>query len=165
MSLPEQSEKSALTSSLGTLVVATAQDQLVGLWFAGSAHLPPQLDQVPCVAPNALMQRVQAQLNAYLAGQRTTFDLPLAPPTGTPLQRQVWQALATLPYGSTCSYTDLATRVGRPSAARAVAAAVARNPLHIVLPCHRVVGANGSLTGYAGGLQRKAALLQLEGAL
>lgn len=164
MPLPKLTEQSTLTTTLGSMIVATAQGRLVGLWFADGAHLP-SLDLCPRISPNALMQRVQAQLKGYLAGQRTAFDLPLALTGGTAFQNQVWQTLATLPFGSTCSYGELAARIGRPRAVRAVAAAVARNPISIVVPCHRVVGADGSLTGYAGGLPRKTALLQLEGAL
>lgn len=102
-----------------------------------------------------------AQLDAYFAGTRRTFDLPLAP-KGTPFQRTVWEALCRIPYGATISYAGLAHRIGRPAAVRAVGAANGRNPLPIVVPCHRVVGSDGSLTGYAGGLSFKQALLDLE---
>src|SRR5690606_15317652 len=100
----------------------------------------------------------------YLAGSRRHFDLPLAP-RGTDFQRSVWLALADIPFGSTLSYAALATRVGRPSATRAVGAANGRNPLPIVPPCHRVLGADGSLTGFGGGLPTRRFLLGLEGAL
>ena len=103
------------------------------------------------------------QLDEYFAGSRRTFDLPLAA-TGTPFQRRVWDALGAVPWGGTLTYGELAERVGRPGAARAVGAAVGRNPISIVVPCHRVVGADGTLTGYAGGLGRKRFLLALEGA-
>jgi methylated-DNA-[protein]-cysteine S-methyltransferase len=102
------------------------------------------------------------QLREYFAGRRRNFDLPLAP-RGTDLQRQVWHALAKIPYGTTVSYGELAAKLGRPQAQRAVGAANARNPLSIVLPCHRVVGAGGALTGYAGGLDVKRWLLEHEG--
>jgi methylated-DNA-[protein]-cysteine S-methyltransferase len=104
-------------------------------------------------------------LQQYFAGQRTLFDLPLNTATGTAFQQAVWQALLTIRPGTTCSYCTLASRIGKPAAVRAVGAAVGRNPLSIIVPCHRVIGTNGSLTGYAGGLARKTALLQLEGAL
>ena len=105
-----------------------------------------------------------AQLGEYFSGIRTTFELPLSP-QGTPFQKTVWQALASIAYGQTISYAQLATRVGKPTAMRAVGAANGRNPLPIVLPCHRVIGADGSLTGFGGGLPTKQFLLELEGAM
>lgn len=101
------------------------------------------------------------QLDEYFAGTRTTFDLPLDP-VGTEFQRGVWRALLTIPYGETRSYADIARAIGRPSATRAVGAANGRNPLPIVTPCHRVIGSNGRLTGFAGGLPNKQLLLALE---
>jgi methylated-DNA-[protein]-cysteine S-methyltransferase len=106
---------------------------------------------------------VTRQLDEYFAGSRRSFDLPLAP-AGTAFQSRVWDALARIPWGTTVTYGELAVRAGRPGAARAVGAAVGRNPISIVVPCHRVVGADGTLTGYAGGVDRKAFLLALEGA-
>ncbi|MDQ3699780.1 MAG: methylated-DNA--[protein]-cysteine S-methyltransferase [Chloroflexota bacterium] len=103
-----------------------------------------------------------SQLRAYFAGELKTFALPLAP-RGTPFQRSVWQALAEIPYGSTATYGQLAARIGNPTAARAVGLATGRNPLSIVIPCHRAVGTGGALTGYAGGVERKRQLLALEG--
>ncbi|WP_147652133.1 methylated-DNA--[protein]-cysteine S-methyltransferase [Vulcaniibacterium gelatinicum] len=113
---------------------------------------------------DALLRETRRQLDEYFAGARRSFDLPLAP-HGTPFQLMVWRALATIPYGATLSYAGLATRVGKPNAVRAVGAANGRNPLPIVLPCHRVIGADGSLTGFGGGLPVKRFLLELEGAL
>ena len=101
------------------------------------------------------------QISEYFAGARTTFDLPLAP-AGTPFQQAVWRELLSIPYGTTTSYRDLARAIGRPSAIRAVGAANGRNPLAIVIPCHRVIGSNGHLTGYGGGLHIKETLLALE---
>jgi methylated-DNA-[protein]-cysteine S-methyltransferase len=101
------------------------------------------------------------QLQSYFAGARQTFTLPLDP-QGTPFQRQVWTALQTIPYGKTISYGELAQSIGKPNAVRAVGAANGQNPLPIVIPCHRVIGSNGSLTGYAGGLHIKRLLLDLE---
>ena len=101
------------------------------------------------------------QLDAYFAGRLRRFELPLAP-DGTPFQRQVWSALTTIPYGETLSYGELARRVGRPNACRAVGAANGRNPIPIIIPCHRVIGADSSLTGFGGGLPIKRRLLQLE---
>lgn len=116
----------------------------------GAQHAPEQLGAV------------LEQLRGYLAGQREVFDLPLAP-RGTAFQRAVWAELTRIPYGRTVSYVHVASRLGRPNAARAVGGAVGRNPLTIVVPCHRVVGADGTLTGYGGGLHRKRFLLALEG--
>ncbi|MGP0175247.1 methylated-DNA--[protein]-cysteine S-methyltransferase [Pseudomonas sp. NCHU5208] len=104
------------------------------------------------------------QLDQYFAGQRRQFELRLAP-RGTAFQQQVWQALQAIPYGRTCSYSELAERIGKPQAVRAVGAANGANPIAIIVPCHRVIGRDGSLTGYAGGLPRKQLLLELEGAL
>ncbi len=116
---------------------------------AGPGCRPPVLDAIA------------QQLAGYLEGSLDRFDLPLQL-VGTELQQQVWQALLRIPYGHTVTYGELAVAVGRPTAVRAVAAANARNPLSVVVPCHRVLGADGSLTGYAGGLDRKARLLALE---
>lgn len=110
------------------------------------------------------LDEVCRQLDEYFAGRRRQFELRLAP-RGTTFQQAVWQALQAIPYGHTCSYSELAGQIGRPQAVRAVGAANGANPLSIVVPCHRVIGRNGSLTGYAGGLPRKQLLLQLEGAL
>jgi methylated-DNA-[protein]-cysteine S-methyltransferase len=104
------------------------------------------------------------QLDEYFAGTRTQFDLPLDP-AGTAFQLAVWEQLRTIPSGTTTTYGDIAARVGKPHASRAVGAAIGRNPIGIIVPCHRVVGSTGALTGYAGGMDRKIALLTLEGAL
>lgn len=111
-----------------------------------------------------VLRDTERQLREYFAGKRHRFDLPLAP-HGTDFQRQVWWELANIPFGKTLTYAGLAVRVGRPSATRAVGAANGRNPLPIVLPCHRVIGTGGGLTGFGGGLPTKRFLLQLEGAL
>lgn len=111
----------------------------------------------------ALLERLCTELEEYAAGRRRAFDLPLNP-AGTPFQRQVWRALLTIPYGETRTYGTLAAAIGKPGAARAVGAACVRNPIVVLIPCHRVVGRNGALTGYSavGGVERKAALLDLE---
>ena len=110
-----------------------------------------------------LLAATRRQVGEYFAGERKEFDLPLAP-AGTPFQRRVWEALAGVPYGATTSYRELAHALGAPGAARAVGRANALNPLVIVIPCHRVIGAHGALTGYGGGMERKRALLELEAA-
>lgn len=106
--------------------------------------------------------REAEQLTEYFAGKRKVFDLPLEP-YGTEFQKKVWQALMEIPYGRTCSYGEIAAKIGNPKASRAVGSANNKNPIAIVIPCHRVVGANGALVGYASGLQTKEALLKLEG--
>lgn len=111
-----------------------------------------------------ILAAARAQLGAYFAGERRTFELPLAP-AGSAFQRSVWAALQQVPYGTTIGYGEQARRLGSPTAARAVGAANGRNPLPIVIPCHRVIGAGGALTGYSGGLWRKEWLLRHEGAL
>ena len=114
-------------------------------------------------APDALAETVFSQLDEYFAGTRTAFDFPCAP-QGTPFQRKVWAALREIPYGETRSYKQIAEAIGKPKACRAVGMANNRNPIIIVIPCHRVIGADGSLTGYGGGLKMKRALLDLESA-
>ncbi|MFH8568616.1 methylated-DNA--[protein]-cysteine S-methyltransferase [Streptomyces sp. NPDC017993] len=147
---------------VGPLTLVAEGAALTGLYMTDQRHRPPQetfgLPADPREAPFAA---TIAQLQAYFRGELTTFDLPLAL-RGTPFQRRVWAALCTIPYGRTLSYGRLAERLGAPSAARAVGLANGRNPVGIVVPCHRVVGANGSLTGYGGGLDRKRQLLAFE---
>lgn len=125
--------------------------------------LAPAPDATPDPPPeDPVLAEAARQLAAWFAGERTTFELPLAL-EGTAFQRQVWEALLAVPFGHTCSYADIAARIGRPTATRAVGAANGRNPLMIVVPCHRVIGRDGSLTGYAGGLDLKRRLLEHEG--
>ena len=114
------------------------------------------------VRDDRLFTMAVKQLDEYFAGQRRDFDLEIGP-TGTPFQRSVWRALQAIPYGTTCSYGELAAAIGRPRAVRAVGAANGQNPLPIVIPCHRVIGKRGDLTGFGGGLETKRRLLQLEG--
>lgn len=148
-------------TSLGR-VYATARDaSLTGLYFEGGRHAPP-IDAAwredPAHAPLAACAR---QLREYLDGTRREFELPLAA-EGTPFQRAVWREITRVPYGETLTYAALATRAGCPGAARAAGAATGRNPFSIVVPCHRIVGSLGALTGYAGGLDRKSRLLEIE---
>lgn len=164
MKIPAHTVVADYASPLGRMVLAVIDDQLLGVWFDDQAHLP-DLSACASEPDHPLLQQTALQLTQYFAGQRRTFEVPLASATGTAFQQAVWQALLSIPMGSTCSYGELAARIGQPAAVRAVGAAVGRNPLSIIVPCHRVIGASGSLTGYAGGLSRKTALLQLEGAL
>jgi methylated-DNA-[protein]-cysteine S-methyltransferase len=152
-----------IDSPVGPLLIAADDDGLRLIEFHRPRHPMSQCEQWE-EADHPVLQRTQAQLAQYFAGARRSFDLPLAP-QGTDFQRSVWHALAHIPFGQTVSYLQLATRLGRPSATRAVGAANGRNPLPIVLPCHRVIGADGSLTGFGGGLPTKQFLLRLEGAL
>jgi len=149
-------------SPLGEMILAASAAGLCGLWFTDQKYAPaekswPRRDDDP------RLRTAIAQLQEFFGKRRRSFDLPLDLSSGTVFQRSVWRALQRIPAGQTASYGDLARRVGRPQAARAAAAAIGRNPLSILVPCHRVIGRDGSLTGYAGGLDRKAALLALEG--
>jgi methylated-DNA-[protein]-cysteine S-methyltransferase len=147
-----------LDSPIGPLTLVSDGTALSALHFdaAGVAG-----DEVAAPRDGVLADAC-TQLEEYLAGERRAFDLPLRP-AGTAFQREVWAALLEIPYGETIGYGALAERLGRPSAARAVGLANGRNPLAVVVPCHRVIGASGALTGYGGGLERKRYLLELEG--
>lgn len=148
---------------LGPITLAASDQGLAGLWFDGQKHHPGVLD-VPYDAANPFIAQARDELRRYWNGDaHDGFRVPLAP-EGTAFQQAVWRALRAIPAGHTCSYTAVAARAGVPHAVRAVGAAIGRNPLSIIVPCHRVLGRDGSLTGYAGGLSRKRALLKLEGA-
>ncbi|MFO7608567.1 MAG: methylated-DNA--[protein]-cysteine S-methyltransferase [Candidatus Krumholzibacteriia bacterium] len=147
-------------SPLGPLGLESDGTALLRIRLPGEKRPAP--DGPPRCAAPAAFTAVIAQLDEYFAGARTAFDLPLAP-AGTPFQRRVWALLQAIPYGQTITYAELARRAGNPAACRAVGAANGRNPLPVVVPCHRVIGSGGRLTGYAGGLAAKARLLALEG--
>ena len=142
-------------SPVGPLLLTSGGTALTRVLF--DAPPDPSWSTEPC----AVLDRAAAQLAEYFAGERTDFDLPLEP-TGTPFQLTTWQALREIPYAETINYGQLALRVGNARASRAVGLANGRNPISIVVPCHRVIGADGSLTGYGGGLDRKRLLLDLE---
>ena len=148
-------------SPVGKLQLGASAEALVAvLW----QHEPPnrvKLDQLTRDPAHPILLRAERQLAEYFAGKRTEFDLPIKP-NGSKFQKQVWQALREIPFGQTKSYSALAKAIGSSTSARAVGAANGKNPLSIVVPCHRVIGSDGSLTGYAGGLAVKAALLSLE---
>ena len=152
-----------IESPVGPLWLAASDTHLHALEFEAPAH-PVKRDDAWHEGRNAVIDAAHAQLDEYFAGTRRDFDLPLAP-QGTDFQVKVWWKLATIPYGETISYAQLASRIDKPTAMRAVGAANGRNPLSIILPCHRVIGADGSLTGYGGGLPIKVFLLKLEGSL
>lgn len=153
----------AWPSPLGAMTLAATPRGLSGVWFDGQRHGPDTSAWRRDPAHPVLLAAMR-QLGEYFAGQRTDFELPLDLQAGTPFQQQVWQALLRIAPGATTSYGSLSAAIGKPAAVRALGAAVGRNPVCIVVPCHRVLGADGSLTGYAGGLDRKTALLSIEGA-
>ncbi|HYG05841.1 MAG TPA: methylated-DNA--[protein]-cysteine S-methyltransferase [Stenotrophomonas sp.] len=150
-------------SPIGPLTVAADDHGLRHILFAENRHDARGRMLWQHDPDFALVAEARTQLLDYLAGRRNAFDLPLQP-QGTPFQCEVWQTLARIPFGQTWTYAQLALQIGKPTAMRAVGAANGRNPLPIVLPCHRVIGADGSLTGFGGGLPTKLALLRLEGA-
>jgi methylated-DNA-[protein]-cysteine S-methyltransferase len=143
-----------IQSPIGLLKLTAAGTALTGVWL--NARGRPDTARAAGVLADA-----EEQLAAYFAGELTTFDLPIAL-TGTPFQCEVWNTLRHIPFGMTCSYAEIADRIGRPDAVRAVGAANGQNPIPIVIPCHRVIGKNGSLTGFGGGLKMKAWLLRHE---
>ncbi|TAL72628.1 MAG: methylated-DNA--[protein]-cysteine S-methyltransferase [Burkholderiaceae bacterium] len=164
MKFDTQTVQTTFNSPLGPVIVAATDRGVAGVWFEGQRHLPDRSawrvdDRHP------VLVRAVRQLGEYFAGRRTAFDLPLDLHGGTAFQQSVWQALLRIPRGTTTSYGALSSGIGKPAAVRAVGAAVGRNPIGVIVPCHRVIGSDGSLTGYAGGLDRKAALLELEAAL
>ncbi len=153
--------QAGIDTPLGAVLLARTPRGLAGAWFEGQKDHPGVLPAAE--APHdPLLAAAARQFGAYFTGDRAGFDIPLDL-LGTPFQRAVWQALGGIGRGTTVSYGEIARRVGAPAAVRAVGAAIGRNPVSVIVPCHRVVGAGGALTGYAGGLGRKAALLRLEG--
>ncbi|EHR71347.1 O-6-methylguanine DNA methyltransferase [Burkholderiales bacterium JOSHI_001] len=150
-----------LNTPLGPMTAAATAAGLAGLWFDGQKHHPGPLD-APQQPQQRWLQAARHTLDRWFEGQDLDAAALALDLHGTAFQRSVWQALLRIPRGSTCSYGTLAQAVGRAAAVRAAAAAVGRNPVSVLVPCHRVLGADGSLTGYAGGLARKQALLALE---
>jgi methylated-DNA-[protein]-cysteine S-methyltransferase len=163
MKNPRIEAQCRIDTPLGPLTLAATANGLAGAWFDGQKHHPGELD-APVQPQHPQLQRAAKALAAYFADGQRPLDLPLDA-TGTEFQRAVWRALCAIAPGTLTTYGEVARRVGRPAAVRAVGAAVGRNPISIVVPCHRVVGQDGSLTGYAGGIERKQALLALEGAV
>lgn len=159
---PEAVRYAWMESPVARLLLTSDGERLTGLHMEGGRGIPdvgPAWQRDP-----AWFGPVLAVLSAYFAGDRPLFDVPLRL-EGTAFQRAVWDALLRIPYGTTVTYGFLAAAIGRPTASRAVGMAVGQNPVSIIVPCHRVIGQNGSLTGYGGGLERKAWLLRHEGAL
>ncbi len=153
-----------IATPLGPMLAVAQDASLAALDFTDANYAPaidPEWIEDPAWPS---LRDCAAQLADYFAGKRQCFDLPVAP-RGTPFRQRVWREIAKVPYGATITYAELALRAGAPGSARAAGAATGRNPLAIVVPCHRIVGTSGALTGYAGGLPRKERLLALEGAL
>lgn len=160
-------EKCSIQTPLGEMIAMVEQDALCGLWFVGQKYAPEDAPEWKDNSDHPVFEALRCQLASYFKRQLSVFDLPLAP-KGTPFQMAIWTLLRTIPAGEQTTYGALARQVAKqrdgviPSA-QAVGGAEGHNPISIIIPCHRVVGADGSLTGYAGGLDRKAALLTLEG--
>ena len=148
-----------IASPVGALTIAASDAGLHAIEFPSNRH--PQHREGWREGDHPLLDQAQAQLGEYFAGKRETLDLPLAP-RGTPFQREVWFALASIPYGQTASYADVAARIGAPKSVRAVAQACASNSIAVAIPCHRVVRSDGALSGYRWGIGRKRALLDRE---
>ena len=147
-------------SPLGTLTIQASDDGILGAWFEQQTTQPEELGIEDALHP--VLQQAVSEFQAYFAGELKDFELPLQP-QGTEFQRDVWQALVAVQWGKICSYSDIANTINRPKAVRAVGAANGRNPIPIIIPCHRVIGSNGTLTGYYGGVHIKQALLAIEG--
>lgn len=151
-------------SPIGGMLLAATGDGLAGVYFDRQKHHPGKARDWKRDPANPHLKLAKAQLAEYFAGKRRKFDLALDP-AGTDFQKAVWKAISGVPFGQTITYGELARRAGVPGSARAAGAATGRNPIGIVVPCHRIMGSDGSLTGYAGGLSKKRALLALEGVL
>ena len=148
-----------IESPIGELLLVGDGDTLSGLYMQDGRK--PKTIATGWERVHGALRGCEAQLEEYFAGERTTFESSL-PRRERPFEREVWHALEEIPYGETVSYGEIARRVGQPTAARAVGTANGRNPIAVIVPCHRVIGANGTLTGYGGGLERKRLLLELE---
>jgi methylated-DNA-[protein]-cysteine S-methyltransferase len=149
-------------SPRGRILLVADDQALTGVYFSGQKYHPPIDKKWQRADNHEPLRQTKRELSEYFNGKRTRFTVKLAP-QGTPFQRAVWKAIAGVRFGQTIAYGELAERAGYPGSARAAGAATGRNPIGIIVPCHRIVGSNGSLTGYAGGLAKKRALLALEG--
>lgn len=150
-----------MDSPIGKLGIVVSDSALVAILMETEKPGRIKLDSMRENKNHPLIQQTEKQLQEYFKCKRTIFDIPVAP-QGTVFQKEVWKALQEIPYGTTLSYAQIAKKIKRPKAVRAVGTAIGKNPASIVIPCHRVIGANGHLTGFAGGLETKAALLKLE---
>ena len=163
MKIPATSRQLLLLTPLGEMRLVATGHGLSGAWFTSNQrHVPDAAAGLPTAPDDPLLQRAAQQLDEFFARQRNRFDLPLDLSAGTAFQQAVWTVLQAIGFGTTCSYGAVAQAIARPSAVRAVGVAIGRNPVSLIVPCHRVIGANGTLTGYGGGIDRKVALLALE---
>lgn len=153
-------KKTTIQTPKGAMIATCKGDSLTGLWYIGQAHFPKTLSQIE-EGDHAVFAQTKAWLDAYFT-KAPLPPLPAMAPQGTDFQQAVWGQLQTIPYGKTTTYSAIAKAIGMPRACQAVGGAVGRNPITLLIPCHRVVGADGSLTGYAGGLDRKVAFLEIE---
>jgi methylated-DNA-[protein]-cysteine S-methyltransferase len=149
------------TAQLGDLILTANETKLTGIYFAGRKHVPAALNHWKCDPSHPVLRKAAGELDEFLSGKRQDFTVPLCA-DGTEFQQKIWQQLARIPFGQTITYGELARRAGRPQAIRAAGAACGRNPLAIMVPCHRVVAKTGALQGFAGGLDAKKLLLALE---
>ncbi len=147
---------------LGQVLLVSDGHVLTGIYFTNQKHERVPTDSWKLAPDLGVFKQAHTQLLEYMAHERTTFDLPIRFTSGTLFQEKVWEALQHIPHGKTVSYAGIARAIGNPKSVRAVGTAVGRNPFTVVVPCHRVIGSDGSLTGYAGGLERKRALLAIE---
>ncbi len=152
---------STLKSAMGDLILVADSTKLIGLYFGGCDHIPAGQKEWKHDVRHPILREAKKQLQEYFEGKRTEFSLPLHL-AGTDFQERVWQEIALVPYGKTISYSDLARKAGKPKAIRAAGTNTGRNPLSIIIPCHRIVGKTGDITKYAGGSDRKRFLLELE---
>ena len=152
---------SILKTSLGDLMLVANKTELLGIYFPKRRHVPATRKSWTLDPRNAVLRQAAKQIKEYLGGNRSSFSLPLGS-AGTDFQKRIWEQIARIPFGKTISYSELAKRAGTPKAIRAAGAATGRNPLCIIVPCHRVLGKHNSIGGYAGGLKRKRHLLALE---
>jgi len=152
---------SILKTALDELMLVANKTELIGIYFLNCHHVPAKRDSWILDARHPVLKQAAKQIQEYLDGNRNSFSLPLGS-TGTDFQKRIWQQIARIPFGKTISYTELAKRAGAPKAIRAAGTATGKNPFSIIVPCHRVLGKNNELGGYAGGLKRKRHLLALE---
>lgn len=155
---------SIIQSPLGELILVADSSALTGLYFVECSHIPAASSRWTLKPHHPVFQVTETQLQEYFEGKRISFSVPLHP-AGTDFQEKIWHEIALVPYGQTITYSELAQRAGSPAAIRAAGAATGRNPISIIVPCHRIMGKNGSMTGFAGGLERKRHLLQIENSI
>lgn len=152
------------SSPLGKIIIASDGENITGLWFHGQKHFPKTADEMICNDELKIFKKTKKWLDYYFKGENPTIDFKLKT-EGTEFQKNVWKILEKIPYGETLTYGEIARKFSDNMSAQAIGGAVGRNPISIIIPCHRVIGANGKITGYAGGIDKKIKLLKLEGYL